>query len=98
MVRAVLDNYCTAPIPDREKLLFAFLAKVNAAPVKVAPEDVAQLEQASWSDEAIFDAITVCALFNFFNRWVDGHGIPALSEAAHRAGGRRMASQGYISQ
>jgi hypothetical protein len=37
----------------------------------------------------------VCALFNFYNRWVDANGVHAMSEAAHRASGQRMARSGY---
>ena len=46
-------------------------------------------------DEAIFDAITVCALFNFYNRWIDASGVHALSDEAHKAGGKRSAVSGY---
>jgi len=45
--------------------------------------------------EAIYYAITVCALFNFYNRWVDAAGVHALSPEAHRQGGKRMAAHGY---
>jgi hypothetical protein len=54
------------------------------------------LHQAGWSDEAIFFAITVCALFNFYNRWVDASGVHELSEDAHREGGKRTAAHGYV--
>jgi hypothetical protein len=37
----------------------------------------------------------VCALFNFYNRWIDASGVHALSEEAHRAGGKRSAKFGY---
>ncbi len=40
-----------------------------------------------WDDEAIYYAITVCALFNFYNRWIDASGVHALSDEAHRLGG-----------
>jgi len=26
----------------------------------------------------------VCALFNFYNRWIDATGVHALSDEAHR--------------
>jgi hypothetical protein len=38
----------------------------------------------------------VCALFNFYNRWIDASGVHAMSEEAHREGGKRMAAQGYV--
>ena len=49
-----------------------------------------------WTDEALYQAITVCALFNFYNRWVDAAGVHPLDAATHRAHARRTAKAGYI--
>jgi hypothetical protein len=35
-------------------------------------------------------------LFNFYNRWIDASGVHALSEEAHRQGGKRSAATGYV--
>jgi hypothetical protein len=40
-------------------------------------------------------AISVCALFNFYNRWIDATGVRAMSEDAHRQFGERTAHHGY---
>ena len=34
-------------------------------------------------------------LFNFYNRWIDSTGVHALSDEAHREGGKRSARTGY---
>ena len=49
-----------------------------------------------WTDDALYFAITVCALFNFYNRWIDASGVHRLSDDAHRAGGKRSAKGGYV--
>ena len=54
-----------------------------------------RLLAAGWEDDAIYLAITVCAMFNFYNRWIDASGVHALSEEAHRQGGKRTALHGY---
>ena len=54
------------------------------------------LRAVGWDDEAIYYAITVCALFNFYNRWIDASGVHAMSEEAHRAGAKRSAVHGYV--
>ena len=61
----------------------------------IGPEDMTLLHDAGWDDEAIYFAITACALFNFYNRWIDAGGVHALSDEAHRAGGKRSAKNGY---
>ena len=95
MVAAVIHDIETAPITDSEKALLRFVEKVNHDSPTVAPRDIEALYTHGWTDEAIYDAITVCAMFNFFNRWIDATGVHAMSDEAHRAAAPRMAP-GYI--
>ncbi len=73
---AVARDFEQASIPEGEKALYRYLAKINDAPASVGQVDVDRARAAGWSDKALFDAVTVCAAFNFFNRWVDGTGVP----------------------
>ena len=92
---AVLEDYTRAPISEREKTLFAFIVKVNRESMTLGPADIDVLHATGWTDEAIYDAITVCALFNFYNRWIDATGVQEMPEEAHRMGGKRLAQNGY---
>ena len=96
LVTAVLQDYRTAPISDREKTLFAFIEKVNRDSSRVREEDVAEVKAAGWSEEALYDAITVCALFNFYNIWTDATGVGDMPSAAYAASGERLATFGYV--
>ena len=96
MVDAVLEDYRTAPIDDRDKALFAFIEKMNEQSNSVRREDIDRLTAAGWSQEAIYDAITVCALFKFYNAWIDATGVHDLPAGASEMSGRRMAAEGYI--
>lgn len=93
----MLRDVETSGLDARTKALFRFVAKVNQDSPRITAGDIEALHAAGWDDEAIYFAITVCALFNFYNRWVDASGVHALSDEAHRAGGKRMAAQGYVS-
>jgi alkylhydroperoxidase family enzyme len=95
-VDAVLEDYRTAPISNAEKELFAYLEKVNFNCASVEQADIQRLHQAGWTDEAIYDAIMVCGLFNFYNRWIDANGVEAMSKQDHAASGKRLATRGYI--
>jgi hypothetical protein len=68
---------------------------VNRDSPRMSAEDMQPLYAAGWTDEAIYFAISVCALFNFYNRWIDASGVHAMSDEAHRVGGKRIASNGY---
>ena len=77
------------------KALFRFVDKVNQASPTMTGADLDAARAAGWTDEALYFAITVCALFNFYNRWIDASGVHALSDEAHRQGGKRSALHGY---
>jgi len=92
----VLRDFESSGLDDRHKALFRFVQKVNADSPRIGPADIELLHTAGWDDEAIYYAITVCALFNFYNRWIDASGVHAMSEEAHRAGAKRSAVHGYV--
>ena len=85
----------SSDLDDRHKALFRFIDRVNRDSPRITASDLESLRAAGWTDDAIYFAVTVCALFNFYNRWVDATGVHVMSEEAHRQGGKRMAIQGY---
>ncbi len=96
LVSGVLRNLETSRLDDRHKALLRFVDRVNRDSSQISAEDMKPLYEAGWDDEAIYLAITVCALFNFYNRWVDATGVHALSDEAHCEGGKRTAAHGYV--
>ena len=76
--------------------MFAFIEKVNRESSRLRKEDVDEVMAAGWSEEALYDAITVCALFNFYNKWIDATGVSDMSAAAYEVSGKRLASYGYV--
>jgi alkylhydroperoxidase family enzyme len=94
-VRGVLQDVESSALDERHKAMFRFVDKVNHDSPRIAPADLDALRAIGWTDEAIYFVITVCALFNFYNRWIDATGVHAMSEESHRMGGKRMAAQGY---
>jgi alkylhydroperoxidase family enzyme len=96
LVAGVLRDLETSRLSEKEKALFRFVDKVNRQSPSITAADMQPLYAAGWDDEAIYYAITVCALFNFYNRWIDASGVHALSDEAHRQGGKRSAVHGYV--
>ena len=91
-----MADFETSPLSDAEKALFRFIDKVNEQSPAITPDDMKPLYEARWTDEQIYYAITVCALFNFYNRWIDATGVHPLSDHAHREGAKRSAVHGYV--
>lgn len=86
----------TSGLTEKEKALLRFIDKVNHDSPRIGVNDLDAVRAAGWTDDALYDAITVCALFNYYNRWIDATGVHALSDEAHRAGGKRTAAHGYV--
>ena len=76
--------------------LLEFIVQVNLKAQEIEEPDIRKLRKAGWSDEAIYDAITVCSLFNFYNRWVGASGVAWKDEDSSQASGARIAQRGYI--
>ena len=95
-IAGVIRDLETSGLTEKEKALFRFVDRVNSSSRSITAADMEPLYAVGWDDAAIYYAITVCALFNFYNRWVDASGVHALSEETHRQGGKRSASAGYV--
>ena len=96
LVRAALADPAESGLPDAERALLAFVDKVNHRSPDIDEADIERVRAAGWSAEAIYQAIAVCALFNFYNRWVDANGVRPMTEEQHKAHARRTAKAGYL--
>ena len=92
----MLSDLESSGLDARHQALFRFVDKVNRDSASIGPADVDEARAAGWTDEALYSAITVCALFNFYNRWIDAAGVHVMSDGAHHAGGKRTALHGYV--
>jgi uncharacterized peroxidase-related enzyme len=96
LVQAVIDNMETAPILDSEKALLRFVRKVTLESYRITREDMQPLYTHGWDDAAIYYAITVAALFNFYNRWINATGVHPVSTESHALHAAKIASRGYV--
>jgi len=86
----------TSALDEKHKVLFRLVDRVNHESPRMGADDFAPARGAGWTDDELYFAITVCALFNFYNRWIDATGVHALSDHAHREGAKRSAAIGYV--
>lgn len=96
LVDGVLRDLHASALPENEKALLAFIRKVNRDSFKIRPEDIETVKQAGWTEEALYDAITVCALFNFYNRWIDASGVHDMTPEAYAMQAKKLAYEGYV--
>ena len=60
----------------------------------MTPQDAEAVLAAGWTEQALYDAVSICALYNFMNRLVEGLGIRAEADY-FAAAGRRLHDSGY---
>jgi uncharacterized peroxidase-related enzyme len=95
-VQAVVDDWRNAPLDAKLRATLGFLEKLTLRPNEVRPADVTPLRAAGLSDEAIEDAINVCALFNIYDRLADALGWYLPDQAGYAASAQNLMRRGYL--
>jgi uncharacterized peroxidase-related enzyme len=96
LVWSVLRDLEGSSLSEKEKALLRYVATVTKNLPSVTEDDAQTLRNAGWTDADIYYAVTVCSLFNFYNRWVTASGVHAVSHEGHRVRAKVMAQNGYI--
>lgn len=91
VLKELLENPSHPAIAPQLAAVLVYLRKLTLTPSRLTDADAQAVFQQDVSEQALYDAITVCALFNFMNRLVDGCGVVtneeslAMSRARHEA-------------
>jgi hypothetical protein len=96
LVDAIVANPGNAPVSAREQLLYSAVGDWTARRGRLSDAHSAGLLAAGWSSDELFSASTVCALFCFYNAWVDNNGVALMTEVSYAASGQRLATGGYL--
>jgi alkylhydroperoxidase family enzyme len=96
LVWTALRDLDRAPLDEKTKRLLRFVGTMTTSLPATTSDEIDALRRAGWDDEAIYFAITTCALFNFYNRWITATGVPEMSPEAHRRQGQALAERGYV--
>lgn len=83
-------------VPEKDRALYEFVRKMVEDSLTIGPDDVAAAHEAGWTDEALYDAISVVALFQFYNAWIDATGVRDMPALGYEMTGKRLSTQGYV--
>jgi uncharacterized peroxidase-related enzyme len=75
LIEALLADPATAPVDEKLKPILAYVRKLTLTPARIIEADAEMVYAAGWDEQALFDAVSVCALFNMMNRIVEGSGV-----------------------
>lgn len=77
-MKVLLDSDALAP---RMRCILDYARKLTLEPQTVQQNDADAVFEAGWDDDALFEAISICALYNFMNRLLEGSGIKDYHDA-----------------
>lgn len=93
-VPAAVADLDSAPVAENMRPVLRYVGKLTAMPSALTRADADEVLAAGWDERALHFAVMVCALFNFMNRMVEGHGIRAGADYFERSG-VRLKEVGY---
>jgi alkylhydroperoxidase family enzyme len=91
----VKRDWRTAPVDGRLRATLGFLEKMTLRPDELSQADAEAIRAAGVSDDALIDAIHICALFNMIDRLADALGWDVPSDDDFRARAEAMLAGGY---
>lgn len=95
LVDEVLRDVETSRLDEPHKALFRYVAKLAEGAFKVTAEDIQKLKNAGWTEEAIYDALTVASVFKFYNTWNNGSGVQTMKSSDYLYSGKVLNTLGY---
>jgi uncharacterized peroxidase-related enzyme len=95
LVEEVLRDVETSRLDEAHKALFRYVEKLAVHASRVTLQDINQLREAGWSEEAIYDALTVASVFKFYNTWNNGSGVQTMRSTDYLYSGKVLNTLGY---
>ena len=93
----LMADVATSAVDERLKPILAYVGKLTRTPSMMTDADAQAVYAAGWDEQALFDAVSVCGLFNLMNRIVEGSGIKSNPLEADQAEmDARMARMGGV--
>lgn len=99
LVEAVWQDYKSAPISTKLKMLLNIADKVRKGGLHVTPQDINAARDQGANDQDIHDTVLIAATFCMFNRYVDGLGATTPDDPAiYEIVGKQRAAEGYLTK
>jgi uncharacterized peroxidase-related enzyme len=75
LVKAIQEDYRTAPISDQDRTMLEYVEKITRDATQVSREDHARLRAAGFDDKGILQITLIASWFNYINRVADALGV-----------------------
>jgi alkylhydroperoxidase family enzyme len=75
LVRALEEDYTSAPITDAERTMLDYVAQLTRDATRISPADHERLRAAGFDDRARLQITLIASWFNYINRVADALGV-----------------------
>lgn len=94
LILDALKDPSTAGVQPKLVPVLRFIEKLTLTPTRMTQVDADAVYAAGWSERALYDAIQICCLYNFMNRFVEGIGLTPIPDQFDMEG-RLIKEGGY---
>ncbi len=94
LLRDLLEDVDSSTVDDKLKPVLRYVKKLTESPARMVQDDVDAILNVGWDENSFHFVVMICALFNFYNRVLDGYGIENTPECRHSRG-VMLADKGY---
>ncbi|HEY2973164.1 MAG TPA: hypothetical protein VGJ48_11685 [Pyrinomonadaceae bacterium] len=75
MVKALEEDYRTAPISDQDRVMLDYVVQVTKDATRISPADHERLRAVGFDDKGILQITLIASWFNYINRVADALGV-----------------------
>ena len=75
MVRALEEDYKTAPISEQDRVMLDYVVQVTKDATRISPGDHERLRAVGFDDKGILQITLIASWFNYINRVADALGV-----------------------
>ncbi|MFN2493974.1 MAG: carboxymuconolactone decarboxylase family protein [Pyrinomonadaceae bacterium] len=75
MVRALEEDYTTAPTNEQDRVMLDYVVQVTKDATRISPADHERLRAVGFDDKGILQITLIASWFNYINRVADALGV-----------------------
>lgn len=94
LIDSLVADIETAPVEEEMKPILRYVKKLTETPARMTQADADAIFAAGWDEDAFYHVVSICGLFNYYNRLIEGYGIKSAPDYRDLIG-QRLAEEGY---
>ena len=75
LVKALQDDYRTAPISEQDRVMLDFVNQLTRDATRISQQDHERLREVGFDDQGILQITLIASWFNYINRVADALGV-----------------------